>query len=72
MPFFKMEDVFLTGIVAEQLQIQRVGDSQFLNQRLSTIGSGRCKVKTVISIHDLKPNELYEFWKQSLDGSGCK
>ncbi|XP_038107031.1 beta-1,3-galactosyltransferase 5 [Culex quinquefasciatus] len=58
MPFFKMEDVFLTGIVAEQLQIQRVGDSQFLNQRLSTIGSGRCKVKTVISIHDLKPNEF--------------
>lgn len=72
MPFFKMEDVFLTGIVADQLKIGRVGESEFVNRRISATGSDRCKVRSVISIHDLKPNELYEFWRQSLDGSGCK
>lgn len=68
--YFKLEDVFVTGIVANNLKIKRVHVQEFLNKRVSLTP---CSVQRSISIHMVKGSEQYDLWKKQLDGlTKCK
>lgn len=65
MTYLKLEDVFMTGVVAQEKNITRVHAPEFLNRRLSV---SSCYVQKSISIHMIKPFEQYDLWKRLLDG----
>ncbi|KAF2882306.1 hypothetical protein ILUMI_23871 [Ignelater luminosus] len=68
--YFKLEDVFLTGIVANDLKIKRIHAPEFLNKRVSLTP---CSVQRGISIHMVKGDEQFDLWKKLLDGHAkCK
>lgn len=68
--YFKLEDVFVTGIVASSLKIKRVHVPEFLNKRISFTA---CSVQRGISIHMVKGAEQYDLWKKLQDGlAKCK
>ncbi|KAJ8955402.1 hypothetical protein NQ318_003500 [Aromia moschata] len=52
--YFKLEDVFVTGIVANGLKIKRIHAPEFLNKRVSFTP---CNVQKEISIHMVKSAE---------------
>ncbi|KAK9890401.1 hypothetical protein WA026_010492 [Henosepilachna vigintioctopunctata] len=68
--YFKLEDVFITGIVANNLKIRRVLASEFLNKRVKLT---LCNVQKAISIHMIKGIEQYDLWKKLHDTTAkCK
>lgn len=68
--YFKLEDVFVTGIVANGLKIKRIHVPEFLNKRVSLTP---CSVQRGISIHMVKGVEQYDLWKKQHDGlAKCK
>jgi hypothetical protein len=68
--YFKLEDVFVTGIVANSLKIKRVHAPEFLNKRVSLTP---CSVQRGISIHMVKGVEQYDLWKKLHDvAAKCK
>lgn len=68
--YLKLEDVFVTGIVADKLGIKRTHASEFLNKKISY---SACNVQRGISIHMVKYSEQFDLWKKLLDGkSKCK
>nr|KAF7410903.1 hypothetical protein H0235_013510 [Vespula pensylvanica] len=68
--YLKLEDVFMTGIVAHKLGIKRVQANEFLNKR---IAYSLCNIQHGISIHMVKYSEQFDLWKKLLDGkSKCK
>lgn len=68
--YFKLEDVFITGIVADSLKIKRIHAADFLNKRVSLTP---CNVQRGISIHMIKGLEQYDLWKKLHDTTAkCK
>ncbi|KAK2584938.1 hypothetical protein KPH14_002532 [Odynerus spinipes] len=68
--YLKLEDVFITGIVAHKLGIKRVQANEFLNKRISY---SPCNIQRGISIHMVKYSEQFDLWKKLFDGkSKCK
>lgn len=68
--YLKLEDVFMTGIVAQSLNFKRVHINEFINKR---IPFNICNIKKSISIHMVKFHEQFDLWKKLLDGrSKCK
>ncbi|KAL1493453.1 hypothetical protein ABEB36_011502 [Hypothenemus hampei] len=67
--YLKLEDVYLTGIVANGLEIKRVHAPEFLNKRISFTP---CNVQKEISIHMVKSVEQFELWKKLHDVAKCK
>lgn len=68
--YFKLEDVFVTGIVASSLHVRRVHVPEFLNKRVSLTP---CAVQRGITIHMVQGAEQYDLWKKLLDGvAKCK
>ncbi|KAL2714564.1 hypothetical protein V1478_015749 [Vespula squamosa] len=68
--YLKLEDVFMTGIVAHKVGIKRVQANEFLNKR---IAYSLCNIQHGISIHMVKYSEQFDLWKKLLDGkSKCK
>ena len=63
--FFKLEDVYVTGMMAGQLGIQHVDYPQFFNRRLKL---DTCAVNKLASIHMVKTFEMYDLWKRLSDG----
>ncbi|GJQ80342.1 hypothetical protein Trydic_g257 [Trypoxylus dichotomus] len=63
--YFKLEDVFVTGIVANSLKIKRIHAAEFLNKRVPLTA---CSAQKGISIHMIKGPEQYDLWKKLLDG----
>lgn len=64
--FFFLEDVLITGIIGEYLNIRRVGDSRFRNEKIKI--SDTCKLMQTISIHMVKYEEQFDIYKRTLDG----
>ena len=64
--FFKLEDVYVTGIMAGQLKIQHVHHDQFYNRRPKKLDT--CPISKMASVHMVKPFELYDLWKRLNDG----
>lgn len=67
--YLKLEDVFLTGIVANGLKIKRVHAPEFLNKRVPLTP---CNVQKDISIHMIKSAEQFDLWKKLHDIAKCK
>ncbi|XP_043253253.1 beta-1,3-galactosyltransferase 5-like [Colletes gigas] len=68
--YLKLEDVFVTGIVADKLGIKRTHANEFLNKKISY---SACNIQRGISIHMVKYSEQFDLWKKLLDGkSKCK
>ncbi|KAK2718360.1 beta-1,3-galactosyltransferase 1-like [Artemia franciscana] len=63
--FYKLEDVYITGIIAKKLRIDHMHFDQFINRRVAL---ETCKVKKAISIHMVKTYEMYDLWKRVSDG----
>lgn len=57
--FVKLEDVFITGIVSEALNISRVNVKEFHNVRIMFLV---CDVKNAISIHYVSYREQFLLW----------
>ena len=68
--YLKLEDVFITGIVAHKLGIKRAHANEFFNKKISY---SPCNVQKGISIHMVKYSEQFDLWKKLLDGkTKCK
>jgi len=68
--YLKLEDVFVTGILAEDMKIKRTHINEFLNKRVTF---NACNIQKGISIHMVKYDEQYDLWKKLLDGkTKCK
>lgn len=68
--YLKLEDVFMTGVVAQKLKIKRFHAAEFLNKR---VPMNACTVQRAISIHMVKFSEQFDLWKKLLDGKAkCK
>ncbi|XP_057376217.1 uncharacterized protein LOC130697316 [Daphnia carinata] len=63
--FFKLEDVFVTGMVAGPLKIQHINYPQFFNRRLKL---DTCAVAKLASVHMVKTHEMFDLWKRLSDG----
>lgn len=63
--FFKLEDVYVTGMVAGPLKIQHVNYPQFFNRRLKL---DTCAVAKLASVHMVKTHEMFDLWKRLSDG----
>lgn len=63
--YLKLEDVFITGIVAQEMKIKRTHANEFMNKR---IAFNPCGIQKVISIHMVKLHEQFDLWKKLLDG----
>ncbi|XP_066997606.2 beta-1,3-galactosyltransferase 1 isoform X1 [Anabrus simplex] len=63
--YLKLEDVFLTGIVAQELKIKRLHVNEFFNKRTAL---SACNIQKGVSIHMIKYHEQFDLWKKLLDG----
>lgn len=62
--YFKLEDVFITGIVAELANVKRIHSRKFLYYYIS---ADPCTLRTTICVHKIKPKEQYTFWGSLMD-----
>ncbi|XP_055322562.1 beta-1,3-galactosyltransferase 5-like [Sitodiplosis mosellana] len=72
LPYLKLEDVFITGIVAQLMNVKRIfGFEKFnlaLNQSIAfDTPFDVCSLRQMISIHGVHPNKMYDLWKKQLD-----
>lgn len=68
--YLKLEDVYTTGIVAQNAGINRIHVNEFLNRR---IPFNVCNIRKSISIHMIKENEQYDLWRKLFDSTiKCK
>ncbi|XP_064292500.1 lactosylceramide 1,3-N-acetyl-beta-D-glucosaminyltransferase-like [Plodia interpunctella] len=59
-PYLRFEDVFITGILAEKLFIERIHVEEFFNKRLQ---GDLCRLMNYISVHGITCTELHETWR---------
>lgn len=65
--FFKLEDVYVTGMIAERLgDVQHVDFVQFYNRRPKKLDT--CQTNKMASVHMVKGFEMYDLWKRLSDG----
>ncbi|KAG8318357.1 hypothetical protein J6590_006673 [Homalodisca vitripennis] len=62
--FFKLEDVFFTGIVAKMLNISQVNVEEFVKEN---VVFDECEVKYAYVINNLKHREKLFYWKLFLE-----
>ncbi|XP_071442585.1 beta-1,3-galactosyltransferase 5 [Hetaerina americana] len=68
--YLHLEDVYATGIVAQDIKIKRIHANEFMNKRISFHA---CNIQKGISIHMVKYPEQFDLWKKLLDGrTKCK
>lgn len=68
--YLKLEDVFVTGIVAQDIKVKRTHVSEFFNRRVTM---NACNIQKGISVHMVKFHEQFDLWKKLLDGkTKCK
>lgn len=65
--FFKLEDVFMTGIVAELANVTRISAHDFLSLGIKNV----CELKTQISKTYVSYTQQYDYW-DALMGSHLK
>lgn len=63
--FFKLEDVYVTGMMASKLKIGHFDYPQFFNRPLK---QETCAVKKLASVHMVKPHEMFSLWTRLSDG----
>lgn len=71
--YLKLEDVYTTGILAEELGIKRINIADFANKKVNFHKTGFCALSKLISMHMVAYHEQFELWKKILDGrTKCK
>jgi uncharacterized membrane protein YgcG len=71
--YLKLEDVYTTGILAQELKIKRVNIPEFANKKVNFHKTGFCALSRLISMHMVAYHEMFELWKKILDGrTKCK
>ncbi len=71
--YLKLEDVYTTGILAQELKIKRVNIPEFANKKVNFHKTGFCALSRLVSMHMVLYHEQFELWKKILDGrTKCK
>lgn len=70
LPLIHLEDVFLTGIVAEKLGIPRVNDRRIVNTRPTF--SKPCLLRGYIAVHEYSPDEIVDLWTKLVTQNSTK
>jgi hypothetical protein len=64
--FLQLEDVFLTGVIAEAMNVPRVRVEEFANISIDVEKTSGCELSKYISIHSIK-YEQFVIWRRILD-----
>lgn len=62
--YLKLEDVFMTGVVAQNISVKRIHVTEFFNKR---IPFNVCNIRKSISIHMVKFHEQFILWEKLHD-----
>ncbi|XP_013168634.1 PREDICTED: beta-1,3-galactosyltransferase 5, partial [Papilio xuthus] len=63
--YLRLEDVFVTGVLAARLKISRVHSAEFYNRK---VAPHPCAVQRGIAIHMVRYHEQFDLWRKLLDG----
>ncbi|KAH8271109.1 hypothetical protein KR018_011896 [Drosophila ironensis] len=66
MSYLHLEDVYITGMVAEILDIERVNVNEIYN---FPYNFNTCNLRTWISYHMVKPHMQFKLWQKLFDES---
>jgi hypothetical protein len=66
--FLQLEDVFMTGVIAEAMNVTRVRVAEFQNIAINVENTSRCELSNYISIHMIGYHEQFAIWRKTLDG----
>jgi hypothetical protein len=66
--FNPMEDVFVTGVLAEALNVSRVEVAEFQSFPIQLEMTNDCDLSKYISIHRVSYHEQFEIWRRLSDG----
>jgi hypothetical protein len=66
--FLQLEDVFMTGVLAEVMNVSRVRVAEFENTAINVESTSRCELSKYISIHMIGYHEQFAIWRKILDG----
>jgi hypothetical protein len=66
--FLQLEDVFMTGVIAEAMNVTRVRVAEFENIAINVEKTSRCELSKYISIHMIGYHEQFAIWRKILDG----
>lgn len=64
-PYVRLEDVFVTGVLATRLGLRRQHTPEFYNMKMS---SQPCVVQRGFAIHMVRYHEQFDLWRKLLDG----
>jgi len=71
--YLKLEDVYTTGLLAQELKIKRMNIGDFANKKVNFHKTGFCALSRLISMHMVAFHEQFELWRKLLDGrTKCK
>ncbi|KAH7981154.1 hypothetical protein HPB49_022088 [Dermacentor silvarum] len=65
-PFLYVEDVFITGLVAQKVGIDKIHSECFVCCRMVR---NQCEYKTLITAHSLKPADMKDVWRYMRNSS---
>ncbi|XP_068624162.1 beta-1,3-galactosyltransferase 5-like [Battus philenor] len=63
--YLRLEDVFITGVLAARLKIARLHSPEFYNRK---VAPHPCAVQRGIAIHMVRYHEQFDLWRKLLDG----
>jgi hypothetical protein len=70
--FMPIEDAFMTGLIAEEMNVTRVKVNEFQSFKIELVKTSRCVLSKYISIHMVSYHEQFEIWRKVSDGkTGC-
>ncbi|XP_064074741.1 beta-1,3-galactosyltransferase 5-like [Vanessa tameamea] len=64
-PYLRLEDVFVTGVLAGKLRLRRQHAPEFYNKKVAL---HPCAVQRGIAIHMVQYHEQFDLWRKLLDG----
>ncbi|XP_045519493.1 beta-1,3-galactosyltransferase 5-like [Pieris brassicae] len=64
-PYLRLEDVFVTGVVASAASVRRVHAPEFLNRKAP---AHPCALQRALSLHMVQFHEQFDLWRKLLDG----
>ncbi|XP_045506904.1 beta-1,3-galactosyltransferase 5-like isoform X2 [Colias croceus] len=63
--YLRLEDVFVTGVLAARRGVRRRHAPEFLNKK---VAAHPCAVQRAVSIHMVQFHEQFDLWRKLLDG----
>ncbi|XP_049875546.1 beta-1,3-galactosyltransferase 4-like [Pectinophora gossypiella] len=63
-PYVRIEDAFITGVLAEALGFKRFWTREFISISKRTAARQPCAVKRAMLVHRVSPRRQYQLWRQ--------